>query len=109
MALKLLEYLCILPLAIIQAVYYLNKVLVNIETYLKIFNKHANDVIKLLSIGILDQDIDLPTKRAITTTWIILFEQIEKTNQLIAKYLKYITTIKDRDIPGDLLPDIEYD
>ncbi|PVH67751.1 hypothetical protein DL98DRAFT_442843, partial [Cadophora sp. DSE1049] len=106
---QLLEILCHLPLAMTQAAGYFNKVAhMTIEKYMSIFSSRKEEAMEVLGEGKLDDDMDDPEKRAVATTWLISFEQIQKDNELAAEYMKFIATIKDEAIPDDILPDTKY-
>ena len=101
---KLLKLLVNLPLAIMQAVAYLNAKGVTIAEYLRIYKESSDSVIKLLSKDFEDRRRYPGMKNPVATTWLISFEQIRLRNPLAADYMAFISCIRDQDIPRDLLP-----
>ncbi|KAH7304501.1 hypothetical protein BKA65DRAFT_560435 [Rhexocercosporidium sp. MPI-PUGE-AT-0058] len=72
------------------------------------FGARKADAMQLLERGKLNAEMENPERYAVATTWLISFEQIQKVNPLAAEYMKFIATIKDNDIPKDILPEIEW-
>jgi tetratricopeptide (TPR) repeat protein len=101
---KLLKLLVNLPLAIMQAVAYLNAKGVTIAEYLRIYEESSDNVIKLLSKDFEDRRRYPGMKNPVATTWLISFEQIRLRDPLAADYMAFISCINDQDIPRDLLP-----
>ena len=101
---KLLKLLANLPLAIMQAVAYLNAKVVTIAEYLGIYQESSDSVIKLLSKDFEDRRRYPGIKNPIATTWLISFEQIRLRDPLAADYMAFMCCIKEEDIPRDLLP-----
>ncbi|KAN0089551.1 hypothetical protein V8E51_019811 [Hyaloscypha variabilis] len=101
---KLLKLLVNLPLAIMQAVAYLNAKAVTIAEYIRIYEESSDGVIKLLSKDFEDRRRYPGMKNPIATTWLISFEQIRHRDPLAADYMAFISCINDQDIPRDLLP-----
>ena len=102
--LKLLKLLVNLPLAIMQAVAYLNAKGITIAEYLRIYEESSDGVIKLLSKDFEDRRRYPGMKNPIATTWLISFDQIRLRDPLAADYMAFISCINDQDIPRDLLP-----
>jgi len=101
---KLLKLLLNLPLAIMQAVAYLNAKGTTIAEYLRIYEESSGSVIKLLSKDFEDRRRYPGMKNPVATTWLISFEQIRLRDPLAADYMAFISCINDQDIPRDLLP-----
>ena len=101
---KLLKLLVNLPLAVMQAVAYLNAKGATIAEYLRIYEESSDSVIKLLSKDFEDRRRYPDMKNPIATTWLISFEQIRLRNSLAADYIAFMCCIKEEDIPRDLLP-----
>ncbi|KAA8648319.1 uncharacterized protein ATNIH1004_004204 [Aspergillus tanneri] len=99
-AVRLLEQLTFLPLAITQAAAYINGNEIGISKYVELLQKHESHVIDLLSEDFEDESIQNP----VATTWWISFQQIGRLNQLAAEYLSFMACINPRDIPWSLLP-----
>jgi tetratricopeptide (TPR) repeat protein len=100
---KLLKLLVNLPLAIMQAVAYLNAKSVTIAEYLRIYDESSDSVIKLLSKDFDDRRRYPDMKNPIATTWLISFEQIQLRDPLAADYMAFMSCINSQDIPRDLL------
>jgi len=101
---KLLKLLANLPLAIMQAVAYLNANGTTIAEYLQIYEESDENIIKLLSKDFDDRRRYPDMKNPIATTWLISFEQIQLRDPLAADYMAFISCIKEQDIPRDILP-----
>jgi tetratricopeptide (TPR) repeat protein len=102
---RLLKLLVNLPLAIMQAVAYLNAKSVTIAEYLRIYEESSDSVIKLLSKDFDDRRRYPDMKNPIATTWLISFKQIQLRDPLAAEYMAFMSCINDQDIPRSLLPD----
>jgi tetratricopeptide (TPR) repeat protein len=103
-ATKLLKLLANLPLAIMQAVAYLNAKGATIAEYLKLYEESSENIIKLLSKDFEDRRRYPGMKNPVATTWLISFEQIQLRDPLAADYMAFMSCIKEQDIPRDLLP-----
>jgi tetratricopeptide (TPR) repeat protein len=101
---KLLKLLTNLPLAIMQAVAYLNAKDSTIAEYLKIYEESSENTIKLLSKDFEERRRYPGMKNPVATTWLISFEQIQLRDPLAADYMAFMSCIKEQDIPRDLLP-----
>jgi tetratricopeptide (TPR) repeat protein len=106
----LLEELTYLPLAISQAVAYINETGTPISDYMDIIRGQEADKIELLSKdfedeGRYDSDLDPSGKRnAIAKTWLVSFEQVRRQNQLATDYLAFMSFVEPKDMPLSLLP-----
>ena len=100
----LLALLVNLPLAIMQAVAYLNAKGCTIAEYLRIYKESSDNTIKLLSKGFEDVRRYPSMKNAVATTWLVSFKQIQVRDPLAADYMAFMSCIKEQDIPRDLLP-----
>jgi tetratricopeptide (TPR) repeat protein len=101
---KLLELLVNLPLAIMQAAAYLNAKSSTITEYLRIYEESSDNIIKLLSKDFEDIRRYPGMKNPVATTWLISFEKIRVRDPLAADYMAFISCIKEKDIPRELLP-----
>ena len=101
---KLLKLLANLPLAIMQAVAYLNAKGATIAEYLRIYEESSENTIKLLSKDFEERRRYPDMKNPVATTWLISFEQIQLRDPLAADYMAFMSCIKGQDIPRDLLP-----
>jgi tetratricopeptide (TPR) repeat protein len=100
---RLLKLLVNLPLAIMQAVAYLNAKSATIAEYLRIYEESSDSVIKLLSKDFDDRRRYPDMKNPIATTWLISFKQIQLRDPLAADYMAFMSCISTQDIPRDLL------
>jgi tetratricopeptide (TPR) repeat protein len=103
-ALKLLEQLTFLPLAIVQAAAYINENGCGLSEYLSLLEAQEQDVVELLSEDFEDDRRYKDTKNPIATTWLISFQHIQRTNPLAAEYLSFMSCVDPKDIPQSLLP-----
>ena len=100
---KLLELLTCLPLAIVQAVAFINSNQVSISDYISLF-KQADTEVEAFSERFDDPSRYRETESTIAKTWQISFDQIIKQDQLAAGYLSFIACIDRVNIPQSLLP-----
>jgi tetratricopeptide (TPR) repeat protein len=103
-ALKLLEQLTSLPLAIVQAAAYINENRCALSEYLSLLEAQEQDVVELLSEDFEDDRRYKDTKNPVATTWLISFQHIQRTNLLAAGYLSFMSCVDPKDIPQSLLP-----
>ncbi|KAI2919241.1 hypothetical protein CBS147320_8602 [Aspergillus niger] len=103
-ALKLLEQLAFLPLAIIQAAAYINENSIGLSEYLQLLQDQEPHVVELLSEDFGDEMRYKDIQNPVALTWFISFQQIQQLNKLAADYLSFFACIKPRDIPQSLLP-----
>jgi hypothetical protein len=101
----LLEQLCYLPLAIVQAASYINENDISLGMYISLLNEQETDMIELLSRDFEDEWRYAEVKNPVTATWLISFQQIHKMNPTAADYLSMMSCINHRDIPPAFLPD----
>jgi hypothetical protein len=100
---KLLELLTCLPLAIVQAVAFINSNQVSISDYVSLF-KQADTEVEVFSERFDDPSRYRETESTIAKTWQISFDQIMKQDQLAAGYLSFIACVDRVNIPQSLLP-----
>jgi tetratricopeptide (TPR) repeat protein len=100
----LLKELTYLPLAIIQAVAYINENGITFADYLSLLADQEEEVINLLSEEFEDDRRYYNIKNPVATTWLVSFEQIRHRDPLAAKYLSFMCCIESKDIPQSLLP-----
>ncbi|KAI2956395.1 hypothetical protein CBS147324_10941 [Aspergillus niger] len=103
-ALKLLEQLAFLPLAITQAAAYINENSISLSDYLQLLQDQEPHVIELLSEDFGDEMRYRDIQNPIALTWFISFQQIQQLNKLAADYLSFFACINPRDIPQSILP-----
>jgi tetratricopeptide (TPR) repeat protein len=100
---ELLELLTYLPLAIVQAVAFINSNQVSISEYMSLF-KRVDTEVEILSERFKDPSRYQETESTIARTWQISFDQILKQDQLAAGYLSFMVCIDRINIPQSLLP-----
>ncbi|KAK3081377.1 hypothetical protein LTS18_007282 [Coniosporium uncinatum] len=101
---SLLRELTYLPLAIVQAVAYMNKNGIAPADYLSLFDEQEEDIVKLLSKEFEDDWRYSSVKKPVATTWLISFEQIRTRDPLAAEYLSFMACIDRKGVPQSLLP-----
>jgi tetratricopeptide (TPR) repeat protein len=102
---QLLEELTYLPLAITQAVAYMNTADISISKYLSLLRGTKSDVINLLGRQFHDSTRYRGSQNAVATTWLISFQQIHRTDEAAANLLSFISCIEPKAISQSLLPD----
>jgi hypothetical protein len=100
---KLLELLTCLPLAIVQAVAFINSNQVSISDYASLF-KQVDTEVEVFSECFDDPSRYRGTESTIAKTWQISFDQIMKQDRLAADYLSFIACIDCVNTPQSLLP-----
>ncbi|KAF5530869.1 kinesin light chain [Fusarium mexicanum] len=100
---ELLTYLTFLPLAITQAVAYLNEMQAPIQTYLSLLQDVESDA-RVLEEEFGDNTRYRGSQNAVGTTWIVSFRRIQKSNQLAIKLLSFMSCIEPKAIPQSILP-----
>ncbi|KAI3035032.1 hypothetical protein CBS76997_10834 [Aspergillus niger] len=103
-ALRLLEQLAFLPLAIIQAAAYINENSIGFSDYLQLLQDQEPHIIEVLSEDFGDAMRYKDIQNPVALTWFISFQQIQQSNKLAADYLSFFACINPRDIPQSLLP-----
>jgi hypothetical protein len=101
---QLLEELKLLPLAITQAVAYINKNQINLTTYIGLLKKQESDFIEILREDFQDKWRYKDIQNPVATTWWISFQQIQQSNPLAAEYLTFMACINPRNISWCMLP-----
>ncbi|KAF9884961.1 hypothetical protein FE257_000871 [Aspergillus nanangensis] len=96
-----LEYL---PLAITQAVAYINANKSSISEYLRLLKRTEQDAVALISTDFGDTTRYRNLSNAIAKTWMITFNRILKCDTLAADLLAFMSCIEWRAIPYSILP-----
>lgn len=89
-ATRLVDHLAYLPLAISQAVAFMNKNQITTASYLELYESDEDDIIYLLSQEFEDHARYNDIKNPIAVTWLISFRQILHMNPLAADYLRFM-------------------
>ncbi|KAK6850534.1 hypothetical protein PG987_000168 [Apiospora arundinis] len=107
---KLLETLTYLPLAIVQAAAYINGMRHHhspIKRYLELLQSTEADLVGLMSAAFDDRMLYQKEQKAVATTWLVTFEQIQTEHHDAAKLLLFMSCIEPKDIPRLLLPNFD--
>jgi tetratricopeptide (TPR) repeat protein len=91
----LIKELAYLPLAIVQAVAYVNVNKTTIQGYLSLLVEKKEESA---------EDLHSESEVVIAATWLISFEQIRRHDALAADYLLFMACVDRNDIPLALLP-----
>lgn len=101
---EFLSMLNYLPLAIVQAVAFINKNDISLSEYMSCYRVSEKDAAYLLSRDFEDQRRYRGSKNPVSTTWYISFQQIHEGSKLAAEYLSFMACTANNDIPASLLP-----
>lgn len=101
---RFLEMLTHLPLAIVQAVAYINENAIGLYDYMALLEGTEQNVIDMLSEDFEDESRYGDAKNPVATTWVISFVQIRQRNPLAAELLSFMACIESKDIPLSILP-----
>ncbi|OHE97277.1 hypothetical protein CORC01_07332 [Colletotrichum orchidophilum] len=99
----LLSLLGYLPLAIIQAVAYINENDTTIEEYTDLYNDSEIGVMEVLMEDFEVHGRYKTTKNSIATTWLVSFSQLTHANPVAIEYLSFMACICNDNIPQSLL------
>ncbi|KAL9032655.1 MAG: hypothetical protein Q9180_006378, partial [Flavoplaca navasiana] len=102
-ALKLVEYLSSLPLAIAQAAAFISENSVTISEYLETLVNDEQDLKELLSEHLEDSRRDWSSENSVIRTWKLSFEQISKENPRAAEMLSLLSTLDYHEASRSLL------
>ncbi|KAF1943365.1 kinesin light chain 1 [Clathrospora elynae] len=100
---RLLDILTYLPLAIVQAVAFINNNDMSVSEYTSLF-RHTGTEIELFSEQFEDPGRYPGMDSTIAKTWYISFNQIRRQDQLAAEYLSFMACVDRINIPQSLLP-----
>lgn len=100
---ELLKLLTNLPLAIVQAVAYINSNDIPVSEYVSMFRR-ADSEAELFSEHFEDPSRYQEMESTIAKTWHISFNQIRQQDRLAADYLSFMACINRIKIPQSLLP-----
>jgi tetratricopeptide (TPR) repeat protein len=104
---ELLQELTYLPLAIAQAVAYLNQNQISIRKYLALLRGTEQSKVSLLSREFHDRTRYEGSQNAVATTWLVSFTQIQRSDKTAASILGFISCIEPKAIPRSILPEVE--
>jgi tetratricopeptide (TPR) repeat protein len=104
---ELLQELTYLPLAIAQAVAYLNQNQISVRKYLGLLRGTEQSKVSLLSRGFHDWTRYEGLQNAVATTWLVSFAQIQRSDKAAASILRFVSCIEPKAIPRSILPEVE--
>ncbi|KAJ5881757.1 uncharacterized protein N7529_000429 [Penicillium soppii] len=104
---QLLEELNFLPLAIVQAAYYICRNGGTATRYLQLMHKTEKDRMRLASREFHDSTRYRRLANAVATTWLISFNQIEVSDPSAADLLGFMSYIEPKAIPRSILPTLD--
>ncbi len=104
---ELLRELTYLPLAIAQAVAYLNQNQISVRKYLGLLRGTEESKVSLLSRGFHDRTRYEGLQNAVATTWLVSFAQIQRSDKAAASILGFVSCIEPKAIPRSILPEVE--
>jgi tetratricopeptide (TPR) repeat protein len=91
-------------LAIVQAIAFINTNDISLSDYIALYRNSDRDAIDLLSEEFDDQSRYPEATNAVTTTWYISFEQIQKQNPIAADHLFFMACTASNDIDPSMFP-----
>lgn len=100
---ELLDELRYLPLAISQAGAYLVRNDISIDRYLGLIRSAEKTMVDLMSQALEDNTTHEKEQRAVATTWLVSFHQIQKIDANAAAVLAFLSCIEPKAIPESLL------
>ncbi|RYP43653.1 hypothetical protein DL768_009806 [Monosporascus sp. mg162] len=103
---RLLQDLTYLPLAITQAVAYLNCNQTPIQNYLELLRGTEEDMVRLMSRDFRDSTRYSGSQNAVASTWLVSFDQVWKFDSAAAELLSFMSCIEPKAIPRSLLPNL---
>jgi tetratricopeptide (TPR) repeat protein len=104
---ELLDELACLPLAISQAVAYMNINGTPITKYLRLLQSTEQGTVDLVSKEFHDAMRYKGSANGVATTWLVSFEQICERNPAAAELLAFMSCIEWKAIPRSLLPNVQ--
>ncbi|RFU33775.1 hypothetical protein B7463_g2523, partial [Scytalidium lignicola] len=104
---ELLRELTYLPLAIAQAVAYLNQNQTSVQTYLELLRGTEKNKVSLLSRKFHDRTRYKDSQNAVMKTWLVSFTQIQISDPVAASILGFVSCIEPKAIPRSILPEVE--
>ncbi|KAJ5117883.1 hypothetical protein N7526_010906 [Penicillium atrosanguineum] len=106
-SIQLLEELNFLPLAIVQAAYYICRNGGTTTRYLQLMHKTEKDRMRLASREFHDSTRYRRLANAVATTWLISFNQIQGSDPSAADLLGFISYLEPKAIPLSILPTLD--
>ena len=103
---ELLGELVHLPLAITQAAAYLDRNQISIEQYLQLLRETERDMVSLLTRNFRDDTRYTGSENAVATTWVVSFDQIQKSDRVATELLMFMGCVEPKAIPLSILPNV---
>ncbi|KAF2147983.1 TPR-like protein [Myriangium duriaei CBS 260.36] len=100
----LLEELDFHPLAITQAVAYINTKHILVPEYLGLLKNTEQSLVKTMSREFRDDTRYPASKNAVATTWLVSFEQIRVMDPLAADIMCFFSQVGSKAVPRPMLP-----
>ncbi|OQE41176.1 hypothetical protein PENCOP_c005G05928 [Penicillium coprophilum] len=104
---QLLKELNFLPLAIVQAAYYICRNGGTTTRYLQLMNQTEKDRMRLASREFHDSTRYRRMANAVATTWLISYNQIQGSDPSAADLLEFISYLEPKAIPRSILPALD--
>lgn len=104
---ELLDHLTYLPLAISQAAAYLNQTKTPIHKYLGLLRGAEKDAARVLGREFRDNTRYRNSQNAVATTWLVSFDQIQRSDDTTVNLLSFLSCIEPKAIPESILPGSE--
>ncbi|KAK6428170.1 hypothetical protein LTR95_015688, partial [Oleoguttula sp. CCFEE 5521] len=104
---ELLAELDCLPLAITQAMAYINRNRVSLAGYLDLLKGTEQDMVHLMSTEIRDSTRYKQAANAVATTWLVSFQQLVRQDGDAAGLLQYMACVEWKAIPHSILPAVQ--
>ncbi|WAO93126.1 DUF676 domain-containing protein [Fusarium falciforme] len=101
--LRLSSRLEFLPLALVQASAFIQENTITVDKYLELLDGSEKGLVDLLSEDFEAAGRDSATPRAVTETWILSFQQIERQYPFAAELLSLMSLFDRQSIPMDFL------
>jgi tetratricopeptide (TPR) repeat protein len=92
-----------LPLALVQAAAFIQENTIDVGQYLELLDNSDQDLVDLLSEESEIDGRDSETPRAVTETWILSFEQIQRQNAFAGELLSLMSLFDRQAIPLEFL------
>ncbi|CAI6092005.1 unnamed protein product, partial [Clonostachys chloroleuca] len=97
-----LEYI---PLALAQAASFIRGNFIPINEYIQLLDESDSELLNRLSDSFMTVGRDSETAHAVTATWIISFELINKQNELASNFLSFLSFFHWQAIPKEFVHD----
>ncbi|OBT65046.1 hypothetical protein VE03_05181, partial [Pseudogymnoascus sp. 23342-1-I1] len=104
---ELLRELTYLPLAIAQAVAYLNQNQISVRKYLGLLQGTEQSRVSLMNREFHDRTRCEGSQNAVATTWLVSFAQIQRSDKAAASLLGLLSCIEPKAIPRSILLEVE--